>query len=247
MAPEAGVRRPIVLGSLGVLLALSAALAARAITARGVNDKGSIAARAPRFPTIQQAAYARYSDLARLTRFAPVVARVRYVQDLGSYRLALDPPIVNGGPPASPVPSSIGAWKSQPSPVSQPAPIGAQLTDQGPVKTDMLVRVVGTIKGNGVANGDQIVITLDGGQSCTVGPAEGDPLPRPGQEEIVFLWPNSLDASKYATGGPDMRFAVTGTGTVKAVVPGPIAREYDGSTVSAFMGAVRALMPSPTR
>lgn len=230
--------------AFALLAALAVAGAARSVsTASGPE---SAAKQAAMQYGVTDATYAGFRDLNQLTQAHEAVAQVRYAEVLGSYHLSLDTPLDNARPAVQPAQGSLGAWKQSHLQGAKSPSSGPQVPAVGPLKTDVLAVVVSSLKGNGLKPGDQIVITVDGGVDRSSGAQEGDPLPTPGQEEIVFLHPNTLDSSKFAVGAPDTRFSVKSDGTVAAVEPGAVGRAHRNDALARFAAAVRAAAASPT-
>lgn len=187
-----------------------------------------------------------FASLRQLAGWSSVVAQVKVVKDFRSYRLPLDPPVANTSP--QPPLNQTGSWKATKAGAPVP-PSGPQSADMGPLKTDYQVLVLSVIKGSGITPGQLLTITAAGGHDASgVGVEEGNPLPKIGQEEIMFLYDNTLERGAYVlTGGPQGRYMVV-NGAVEAVdTGGPIARENNRKALSDFIAAVRAAVANPAR
>lgn len=180
----------------------------------------------PQHATIVDGSLAGYATLAQMTNASPLVAEIKVVRQLQSYRIPLDPIYVNNTP--------------------QPASTGSE--DQGPLKTDFLVQIVEPIKGTASEGGDQIVVTQEGGVDAAGKPIEvmeGNPLLQVGDREIVFL---RYGTKYFFAGGPEGRFEVLSDGTVAARASwSPMGRKYDHVPASALIAAIKAAMVGPTR
>lgn len=111
-----------------------------------------------------------------------------------------------------------------------------------PLVTDFTARVITPVKEVGIGSGDTIVITVHGGHDAYGSGTEmGSPLPRIGDDEVVFLVRNQLDASKFTFINPQGRFQVTSAGTVDALdTTNPVGKKYDHATVGQLESAVQA-------
>lgn len=163
-------------------------------------------------------------SLAEARRRYPLIARVRFLRNLGAY-----------GHPEPPVYGPNGTILSL-----TPVP--------DPIKNmDVVATVEDPIAASGPAAGmkagDQITITFWLPEGVAAAQAAGW-IPAMGEEEIMFLVRNTTDTAKYAVAAPAERYRIAADGAIRPLdLDNPIGQAFYRAPVTAFVRAIKAASP----
>lgn len=195
-------------------------------------------------PQYLEGDYGGYATFPQLVQASDEIAVVKVVRNLGSYTVPWDP--ISNNPPPSPPTDAVAVAKLTAVAAATPVPTpawspGGRPSDPEPIETKFLLQVDTPLAGH-LAKSAQLTLVEIGG---TVGGKTqvivGNPLPRVGDTEVLFLSQNHDHPGTYnVVAGPEGRFAIA-NGVVLARAPNvAVGRRFDGQPLAVLTSAIQA-------